>query len=105
MKTLAKIAMALGFIAFPVSAFAGCAGYQSSPSSHHADVKFENRTKGKVNVIWYKFNGGTRKYRTLAPTQSYRQGTYTNHVWEFTDAKGKCISTLVVKNSQTFAIQ
>ena len=86
------------------SAFAGCGSMQSSPSSQPADIKFVNRDAGKVNVSWYKFKGGTKKYRSLAPKQSYVQATFTNHVWAFTDAKGKCISTYVVKASGTYTI-
>ena len=86
------------------SAFAGCGSMQSSPSSQPADTKFINGSAAKVNVLWYKFNGGTKKYRSLAPKQSYVQATFTNHVWAFTDAKGKCISTYVVKGSGTYTI-
>lgn len=93
------------FAAIPASALAGCGHYSSSASSQTADVKFENKTRGNVNVIWYKFNGGTKKYITLAAGQSYVQATYTNHVWEMTDARGNCISTLVVSHSQNFDIQ
>ena len=96
---------ALAMIAAGAStAFAGCGGLQSSPSSQPADIKFINGTTGKVNVLWYKFQGGTRMYRSLAPKQSYVQATFTNHVWAFTDAKGKCISTYVVKGSGTYTI-
>lgn len=85
-------------------AVAGCGHLQSSPSSQPADIKFVNSGKHVVNVQWYKFKGGTRKYRTLAPGQSYVQATYTNHVWAFTTTKGQCISTYVVKGSGTYEI-
>ncbi len=105
MNRFLTIAIFVCFTAIPASGLAKCGHYSSLASSQTADVKFENKTRGKVNVIWYKFNGGTRKYMTLAAGQSYVQATYTNHVWEMTDAKGKCISTLVVQHSQTFNIQ
>jgi hypothetical protein len=104
MKYFATIATFFCFVAVPASALAGCGHYSSSSSSQPADVKFENKTRGKVYVIWYTFNGGTKKYMTLAAGQSYVQATFTEHVWEVTDANGKCISTLVVKHSQTFNI-
>ena len=86
------------------AAIAGCGSYQSSASSQPADVKFTNGTNAKVNVIWYKFNGSTKKYRSLAPRQSYVQATFTNHVWSFTDKSGKCLSTYVVRGSSTYTI-
>ena len=97
--TIATIAL------ISTSAFAGCGSQRSSPSSQPADVKFTNATKTKVNVLWYKFKGGTRKYRVLAPSQSYVQATYTNHIWAFTDRGGKCLSTYVVRGSSNYTIQ
>ncbi len=105
MKYFVALVALVCFAAVPAAAFAGCGSNQSSPSSQPADVKFENKTSGKVNVIWYKFNGGTRKYRSLAASQSYVQATFTNHIWEFTDAKGKCLGTYVVRGSGTFGIK
>jgi VHL beta domain len=93
------------FATLSTSAFAGCGPHKSLPSNHMVDVKFENNTNGPVNVIWYTFNGGTKMYQSLAAGQSYVQSTYTKHVWELTDASGKCISTLVVKKGQTFKVQ
>jgi hypothetical protein len=55
-KAIATIAC---FAAFPATAIAGCGHYSSSVSTQPADVRFENNTNNKVNVIWYKFNGGT----------------------------------------------
>ena len=89
----------------PASAYAGCGNLRSSPSSQLVDVKFVNATKASVNVLWFKFKGGTRKYMTLAPSQSYVQATYTNHVWAFTDGAGKCVSTYVVKGNSIYTIQ
>ena len=105
MKHFSILATVLCLAVIPATAQAGCSGKSSQPSSQPADVIFENNTCGKFNVIWYKFNGGTKKYRTLAAGRSYVQATFTKHVWEVTDAKGKCISTLVVRHSQTFNIQ
>jgi len=105
MKYFAALAALACVAAVPATAFAGCGSNRSAPSSQPADVKFENKTTGKVNVIWYKFNGGTRKYRSLAASQSYVQATFTNHIWEFTDAKGKCLGTYVVRGSATFGIK
>ena len=68
------------------------------------DVEFKNDTSGAVNVIWYTFTGGRKMCQLLAVGQSYVQSTYTRHVWELTDASGKCISTLVVKKGQTFTV-
>ncbi len=105
MKVFAKFVLVMCLIAGSGTAFADCGHNASAPSSQPADVKFENHTKGKVNVIWYKFDGGTRNYRTLAPGQAYVQATFREHIWEFTDAKGKCISTFLVKRSQVFKIR
>jgi VHL beta domain len=105
MKYLTIIATVFCVAVIPTSAFAGCGKYSSAPSSQPVVIKFENKTSGTVNVIWYTFTGGTKLYQTLAPTQSYVQATYINHVWKFTTAKGKCISTFVAKHSQTFVIQ
>jgi VHL beta domain len=105
MKYFTLIAAALCIVGTPMSAFASCGKYSSSPSSQSVEIKFENKTGGEVNVIWYTFDGGTKNYRVLAATQSYVQQTYTNHVWKFTNAKGKCLSTFVAKHSQTFVIQ
>jgi len=105
MKNLALLTTVLCLTALPASAFAGCGNLQSSASTQPADVKFVNESGGKVNVLWFKFKGGTKKYHTLAPTQSYVQATFRNHVWGFTDAKGKCLGTYVVKASGTFGIK
>jgi hypothetical protein len=105
MKYFAILATIFSVAAIPDSADAGCSKYRSSPSTQSVDIKFENKTGSAVNVIWYTFDGGTKIYRVLAPTQSYMQQTYTNHVWKFTTAKGKCISTFVAKHSQTFVIR
>ncbi|MDE2385322.1 MAG: hypothetical protein KGO53_11955 [Alphaproteobacteria bacterium] len=67
-------------------------------------MKFVNGNANNVDVLWYKFKGGTRKYRRLAPHQSYVQATYRNHVWAFTDAKGKCLATYTVTGSGTYVI-
>ena len=94
------------FIAMTTAqAFAGCGAMQSSVSSQPADIKITNGTSAMANVLWYKFKGGTKKYRSLAPKQSYVQATFTNHVWAFTDAKGKCLSTYVVKGSGAYTVQ
>ena len=87
------------------AAYAGCGSLQSSASSQPADIKFVNKTKGPVTVSWYLFGGGLRTYKTLAPSQSYVQATFTNHVWALTDAKAKCLSTLVVHKSRVFNIR
>jgi VHL beta domain len=105
MKNPAALAIVFCVALIPFSALAGCGKYRSSPSSHPVDIKFENRTSGEVNVIWYTFNGGAKNYQILAPAQSYVQSTYTDHVWKFTNAKGKCISTFVAKRNQTFVIR
>jgi VHL beta domain len=105
MKYFTPIATVLCVAGIPTSAFAGCGKYRSSPSSQSVEIKFENKTGGEVNVIWYTFDGGTKNYRVLAATQSYVQQTYTNHVWQFTNAKGKCLSTFVAKHNQTFVMQ
>ncbi len=105
MKTFAIFATTFCIAALPAAALAGCGTYQSSPSTQPADVKFVNESGGKVNVLWFKFQGGTRKYRALAPSQSYVQATFRNHVWGFTDAKGKCLGTYVVKGSGTKGIK
>jgi hypothetical protein len=98
------LSAAIYFAILSTPVFAGCGPHKSSPSNHVVDVKFENNTSGPVNVIWYTFNGGTKKYQSLASGQSYDQSTYTKHVWELTDASGKCISTLVVRRGQTYKI-
>jgi hypothetical protein len=105
MKYFALISTVLCIAGLPASAFAGCGKYRSTPSSQPVNITFENKTGGAVNVIWYTFNGGTKTYRVLANTQSYVQQTYANHVWKFTNAKGKCLSTFVAKHNQTFVIQ
>jgi VHL beta domain len=105
MKYFTIIATVFCVALIPASALAGCGKYRSLPSSQPIDIKFENKTGGKVNVIWYNFHGGTVNYQTLGPTQSYVQATFTNHVWKFTTAKGKCLSSFVAKHSQTFVIR
>lgn len=105
MKIFTILATVFCVTVIPTSAFAGCGKFRSSPSTRSVDIKFENKTGGAVNVIWYTFDGGTKIYRVLAPTQSYVQQTYTNHVWKFTTAKGNCISTFVAKHNQTFVIR
>jgi VHL beta domain len=99
------VSAAICFASWSVSAFAGCGPHKSLPSNHMVDVTFENNTAGKVNVIWYTFTGGTKMYQSLASGQSYVQSTYTKHVWELTDASGKCISIFVVKKGQTFKVR
>jgi VHL beta domain len=96
---------AICLAALSTTAFAGCGVHKSLPSYHMVDVKFENNTSGAINVIWYTFSGKKRTYKSLAAGESYVQSTYTRHIWELTDASGKCISTLVVKKGQTFKVQ
>jgi hypothetical protein len=105
MKYFTILTTLVCMMTIPSAAVAGCGKYRSSPSAQSVAIKFENKTAGAVNVIWYTFDGGTKIYQTLAPTQSYVQQTYTNHVWKFTNAKGKCISTFVAKHNQTFVIR
>jgi VHL beta domain len=105
MKHRLVILMAVCFAAFSTSVFAECGPHKSLPSNHVVDVKFENNTPGAINLIWYTFTGGRKMYQLLAAGQSYVQSTYTRHVWELTDASGKCISTLVVKKGQTFKVR
>ncbi len=104
MNSFLALSTAICFAALSTSAFAGCGPHKSLPSNHVVDVTFENNTSGTVNVIWYTFTGGRKMYESLGAGQSYVQSTYTKHVWELTDASGKCISTLVVKKSQTFKV-
>jgi methyl coenzyme M reductase beta subunit len=104
MKLNLAMPTAICLVVFSNSVFAGCGPHKSAPSNHVVDVKFENNTAGPVNVTWYTFSGGTKMYQTLAAGQSYMQSTYTKHVWALTDASGKCLSTLVVKNGQTFKV-
>jgi VHL beta domain len=105
MKHYLALSAAICLAALSTTAFAACGPHKSLPSVHMVDVKFENNTSGAVNVTWYTFNGGRKMYQSLAAGQSYVQSTYTKHVWELTDASGKCISTLVVKRGQTFKVQ
>jgi hypothetical protein len=105
MKHRLALSTALCFVALSTLAFAGCGPHKSLPSSRMVDVKFENTTSGPINVDWYTFTGGRKMYQTLAAGQSYVQSTYTKHVWELTDASGKCISTLVVKKGLTFKVR
>jgi hypothetical protein len=105
MRHCLALSVAVCFATLSTSAFAVCRARKSLPSNRMVDVTFENNTAGKVNVIWYTFTGGRKMYQSLAAGQSYVQSTYTKHVWELTDANGKCISTLVVKKRQTFKVQ
>ncbi len=105
MRNIIILASLLWAALLPASVLAGCGKYRSSLSSQSVNITFKNKTAWPVNVIWYDFRGRDVKYNTLAPAQSYVQSTYVDHVWKFTTAKGKCITSFVAKRSQSFVIR
>ncbi len=60
------------------------------------EVTFRNLTNNPVRVIWIDYEGRERRYRTLAPGESYMQPTFATHPWRLRDAKtGRTLRTIV----------
>jgi len=51
-----------------------------APRNIAVDVTFLNQTNGEAKIYWIK-NGEEIAYKTLKPSQSYVQGTFSSHKW------------------------
>lgn len=48
-------------------------------------VRFENKTKRNIDVVWLDYNGVMVKYGTLCPEQYLDVDTFKTHPWIFID--------------------
>ncbi len=50
-------------------------------SNQEAAIEFINNTNLTVDINWIDYSGNEVLYNTLAPGQSYEQGTFITHPW------------------------
>jgi hypothetical protein len=55
-----------------------------------AAIKFVNASSITENVYWRDYSGTRVLYNTLAPGQSFVQGTFLTHPWVTTDSSNTC---------------
>ncbi|KAK3857541.1 hypothetical protein Pcinc_036212 [Petrolisthes cinctipes] len=63
---------------------------RSVTSQTRTFVRFVNRTRRYVDVIWLDFRGVKQTYTRLGPGQLYKVVTYITHPWIFRDAETNC---------------
>ncbi|CAK4073157.1 unnamed protein product [Aphanomyces euteiches] len=54
----------------------------SEPPSVPTVLVFRNLTQGPLSIRWIEGEGSEEEFTVLHPGQSYRQDTYSNHVWK-----------------------
>jgi hypothetical protein len=54
---------------------------KSLNANQEAAIEFINLTNLTVDVNWIDYSGNEVFYNTLAPGQSYQQGTFITHPW------------------------
>ncbi|KAL4219657.1 hypothetical protein ACF0H5_022229 [Mactra antiquata] len=59
---------------------------KSKQSVHYSFVRFCNRTRRRVDVIWVNYEGAGVKYKTLSPSQFLDINTFAGHPWIFFDS-------------------
>ncbi|XP_064615925.1 von Hippel-Lindau disease tumor suppressor-like [Liolophura sinensis] len=55
-------------------------------SLHQAFVRFVNRSRRRVDIIWLNYEGFGMKYKTLLSCQFVDVNTFVGHPWIFRDA-------------------
>ena len=58
----------------------------SVSSDVSVNITFENQSEKTIDVYWIDYDCERALYATLAPKESYVQGTFASHPWVFVDA-------------------
>ena len=59
---------------------------KSKKSVHYSFLRFMNKTKRRVDIVWLNYEGVRVKYQTLRPDQFVDINTFAGHPWVFFDA-------------------
>lgn len=59
---------------------------KSKKSIHYSFLRFTNKTKRRVDIVWLNYEGVRVKYQTLLPDQFVDINTFAGHPWVFFDA-------------------
>jgi hypothetical protein len=59
-------------------------------------VTFENKTAGKVKVVWIGYGGELKFYFDLAPGATRRQNSFSKATWVITDEQGNPLGHFLV---------
>ncbi|XP_045196823.2 von Hippel-Lindau disease tumor suppressor-like [Mercenaria mercenaria] len=60
---------------------------KSKKSIHYSFLRFLNKTKRKVDVVWVNYEGARVRYKTLNPDQFLDINTFAGHPWIFFDSE------------------
>ena len=78
----------------PAMARCEATGY-SWESNQPASITIANRRWRPIRLIWVDFNRKRRFYRSIAPGRSYRQPSYSRHLWLIEEeGTGRCLSRI-----------
>ncbi|PPK70439.1 hypothetical protein V5P93_000680 [Actinokineospora auranticolor] len=59
---------------------------RSPPSDHGVTITFANLRSDRVVIYWVDFDGREVLYNALNPGESYKQPTFTGHIWIVRDS-------------------
>ena len=73
---------------------------RAGPSTMYSFIRFVNRTKRSIDVVWVNYEGIGVHYRSLKPGHSVDVNTFVGHPWIFCDSDTG--DRLVVDNKEVF---
>jgi ornithine carbamoyltransferase len=92
----------------PGQLLSGCANYKnwrSAVSTQAVNLRFVNKGKAPIRVLWIDFNGHEVLYTALEGGQMWGVRSFMTHPWLITSADGnKCLAAFVAGASQTITI-
>jgi hypothetical protein len=86
----------------------GCDSYKdwrSVASTQPVNLRFANKGKSPVRIVWIDFNGNQVLYTALEGGRIWGVRSYMTHPWLITSADGnKCLGAFIAGSSQTITI-
>jgi len=61
----------------------------SAEAGERTTIVFQNRTDREIKLAWVDAENNHHEYGTVAPGESFAQGTYAGHVWVALEVDGK----------------
>lgn len=80
-----------------------CASQIVSGAGPATSISILNNHNQTVQVNWIDGQGQRKPWKNLESGQTFKNSTYSSHVWEVTDANGQCLAKFVAESAPSVA--